>query len=107
MAIQNLLINALQAMGGRGRLAIRLAGTQNVVQIDVVDSGAGIPPEALSRIFTPFFTTKARGTGLGLPTVKRIADAHRGEIRVVATGADGTTVRLSLPASHGPSAPLE
>ena len=107
VAIQNLLINALQAMGGRGRLAIRLAGTQNVVQIDVVDSGAGIPTEALSRIFTPFFTTKARGTGLGLPTVKRIADAHRGEIRVVATGADGTTVRLSLPASHGPSAPLE
>jgi signal transduction histidine kinase len=77
------------------------------VHIDVVDSGPGIAADAQSRLFTPFFTTKARGTGLGLATVKRIADAHRGEIRVVATGADGTTVRLSLPSAPSPSAPLE
>ena len=107
VALQNLLINALQAMGGRGRLAILIGATPNGVQIDVVDSGPGIPPDALSRLFTPFFTTKARGTGLGLATVKRIADAHRGEIRVVATGTSGTTVRLSLPASRGPSVQLE
>jgi signal transduction histidine kinase len=107
VALQNLLINALQAMGGRGRLAIVLGGTADTVQIDVVDSGPGISADAQSRIFTPFFTTKARGTGLGLATVKRIAEAHRGEIRVVATGAGGTIVRLSLPASHGPSGRLE
>jgi PAS domain S-box-containing protein len=107
VALQNLLINALQAMAGRGRLVIRLLRTTDAVHIDVVDSGPGIAPDAQSRLFTPFFTTKARGTGLGLATVKRIADAHRGDIRVVATGADGTTVRLSLPAAPSPSAPLE
>ena len=107
VALQNLLINALQAMGGRGRLAILIGATANAVQIDVVDSGPGIPPDALSRLFTPFFTTKARGTGLGLATVRRIADAHRGEIRVVTSGASGTTVRLSLPASPGRSVQLE
>jgi PAS domain S-box-containing protein len=99
VALQNLLINALHAMGGQGRLAIVLSRTDDQAQIDIVDSGPGIPEDVQSRLFTPFFTTKARGTGLGLATVKRIADAHRGEIRVVATGAAGTTVRLSLPAS--------
>lgn len=107
VALQNLLINAHQAMGGRGRLAILLRETAAAVQIDIVDSGPGIPADVQSRLFTPFFTTKARGTGLGLATVKRIADAHRGEIRVVATGTSGTTVRLSLPAFHGASVQLE
>jgi PAS domain S-box-containing protein len=107
VALQNLLINALQAMGGRGRLSIVLSEAAAGVQIDVVDSGPGIPPEAQSRLFTPFFTTKARGTGLGLPTAKRIAEAHRGEIRVVETGPRGTILRLTLPASPVPSASLD
>ncbi len=99
VALQNLLINALQAMGGTGRLSVVLSQASDTVHIDVVDSGPGIPPEAQSRLFTPFFTTKSRGTGLGLATVKRIADAHRGEVRVVETGSHGTIVRLILPAS--------
>lgn len=99
VAFQNLLINALQAMSGRGRLAVVLTQVVDTVQIDVVDSGPGIPEEARSRLFTPFFTTKARGTGLGLATARRIADAHRGEVRIVDTGAHGTIVRVTLPAS--------
>jgi two-component system sensor kinase FixL len=98
VALQNLLINALQAMGGQGRLAIVVRHTADRVHIDIADSGPGMSPEAQSRLFTPFFTTKARGTGLGLATARRIADAHRGEIRVVETGPQGTTVRFTLPA---------
>ena len=104
VALQNLLINALQAMDARGTLTVRLHGEGGAVNIDVVDSGHGIPPEAYSRLFTPFFTTKARGTGLGLATVRRIADAHHGDVRVIATGAGGTTVRLKVPI-HRSAAP--
>ena len=99
VALQNLLINAFQAMGGRGRLVVDIRQVSDKVHIDVVDSGPGILPEAQSRLFTPFFTTKARGTGLGLATARRIADAHRGEIRVVETSPRGTTLRVTLPAA--------
>ena len=98
VALQNLLLNALQAMDGRGQLTVAMHRSDGMVHIDVTDSGAGIAPEVQPRLFTPFFTTKARGTGLGLATVRRIAGAHRGEISVIATGASGTTMRLSLPA---------
>ncbi len=97
VALQNLLINGQQAMGGRGSLKVHLTTTDDFVSIDVVDSGGGIAPEASAKLFTPFFTTKSRGTGLGLATVKRIAEAHRGDVRVLRSSADGTTMRLSLP----------
>jgi PAS domain S-box-containing protein len=99
VALQNLLLNALQAMDGRGQLTVTMHHADGMVHIDVADSGAGIAPDVQPRLFTPFFTTKARGTGLGLATVRRIAGAHRGEITVIATGPSGTTMRLSLPAS--------
>jgi len=97
VALQNLLLNALQATDGRGQLTVSMHRSEGMVHIDVTDSGAGIAPEVHPRLFTPFFTTKARGTGLGLATVRRIAGAHRGEISVIATGSSGTTMRLSLP----------
>ena len=99
VALQNLLLNALQAMDGRGQLTVAMHHAGGMVHIDVTDSGTGIAPDVHPRLFTPFFTTKARGTGLGLATVRRIAGAHRGEISVIATGPSGTTMRLSLP-SH-------
>jgi len=99
VALQNLLLNALQAMDGRGQLTVAMHHAGGMVHIDVTDSGAGIASDVQPRLFTPFFTTKARGTGLGLATVRRIAGAHRGEISVIATGPSGTTMRLSLPAS--------
>ena len=97
VALQNLLVNAVQAMNGRGRLSVRVAASEGQVHLDVADSGPGIPPEVQERLFTPFFTTKARGTGLGLATVRRIADAHRGTVRITGSDSTGTTVRLSLP----------
>ena len=98
IVLQNLLMNALHAMDGRGGLSVLVVRQGNDVNIDVLDSGAGIATAALPRLFTPFFTTKSRGTGLGLPTARRIARAHGGDVDVVTTGPRGTTVRLSLPA---------
>lgn len=102
VALQNLLINGLQAMDGRGTLTVTLATIGEMVTIDVADSGGGIPAEAQPRLFTPFFTTKSRGTGLGLPTVKRIAEAHHGDVRVLSTDSTGTTMRFTVPV-HPPS----
>ena len=100
VALQNLLVNAVQAMGGRGRLTVRLEESEGGVHIDITDSGPGIPADVQTRLFTPFFTTKARGTGLGLATVRRIAEAHRGTVRFLASDSAGTTVRLTLPAGQ-------
>jgi signal transduction histidine kinase len=69
-------------------------------QIAFADSGPGIPADVRDQIFTPFFTTKARGSGLGLPTSRRIVEAHRGEIRVDCPPTGGTTVVVSLPTTQ-------
>jgi len=102
IALQNLLLNAVQAMRGEGGLELRFQDTDEGTVIDIVDSGPGIPPEVVERLFTPFFTTKARGTGLGLSTVRRIAQAHGGDVRIIQTGAGGTTVRLALRSVQAP-----
>jgi two-component system sensor histidine kinase HydH len=100
-ALVNLLLNAYQAMPRGGRLEVR-AGTAALdgkpcTEIAIRDSGGGIPPDALSRIFQPFFTTKATGTGLGLAVVRRIIEGHGGAVAVgrPAIGAE-FLVRLPL-----------
>ena len=102
VALQNLLLNALQAMEGRGEVGVVIQRDDGFVNLDVVDSGSGIPDAAMPRLFTPFFTTKARGTGLGLPTARRIARAHGGDVQVISTGPAGTTIRLKLPLQDRP-----
>lgn len=99
IALQNLLINAAQARspGGRVRVELSISPAGDLGQVDVVDDGTGIPEAVRESLFTPFVTTKARGTGLGLATVRRIAESHRGSIQVVATGPGGTRMRLSIP----------
>jgi two-component system sensor kinase FixL len=106
VALQNLLINGLQAMGGRGTLTVTIGESGGKVSIDVGDSGGGIPEDARTRLFTPFFTTKARGTGLGLPTVKRVAEAHHGDTCILSSTPAGTTMRFSMPV-HPPAAKLD
>jgi two-component system sensor kinase FixL len=101
VVFQNLLLNAAQAMGGRGEIAITVQQADARVHVNVADAGPGIPPEVREKVFTPFFTTKAKGTGLGLPTVRRIVEAHGGQVVVVESGREGTTLRVTLPASAG------
>jgi len=97
IALQNLLLNAAHAMQGQGRIVISVATADGTCRITVNDSGPGIPPEVREKLFTPFFTTKARGTGLGLSTAKRLLEAHGGSIAVDCPPRGGTTVTLELP----------
>jgi len=97
IVFQNLLINSAHAMGGRGELHITLTASDAGCAIAFTDRGPGIPPEIREKIFTPFFTTKVRGTGLGLPTAKRLVEAQRGTIAVDCPPEGGTTVTVHLP----------
>ena len=101
-AFLNLAINACQAMpqGGSLRVVARPASRQRV-EIRIEDTGVGIKPEHLSRIFDLYFTTKERGTGIGLSRVYRIIQMHDGEVDVQSTPGRGTTFRVLLPRANG------
>ncbi|MGE3404714.1 MAG: ATP-binding protein, partial [Vicinamibacterales bacterium] len=99
-ALSNIVENALYAMPGSGALAISAAAEPAKVRIRVSDTGPGMDPEALARAFEPYFSTKATGTGLGLPIAKRNIELNGGEISVE-TSPQGTTVVVALPISHG------
>jgi predicted ATPase/signal transduction histidine kinase/tRNA A-37 threonylcarbamoyl transferase component Bud32 len=96
----NLIHNALQAMDYKGTLSVRLRMDGEFQRVDIKDSGHGIPPENLGKIFAPFFTTKkaGEGSGLGLDIVKRIIDKHHGKIEVASTVGAGTTFSVFIPA---------
>jgi signal transduction histidine kinase len=101
-ALLNLVINAVQAMPRGGTVTIEASEEttpqgQPVARIQVSDTGPGIPPELAERIFQPFFTTKAAGTGLGLAVVKRIVEAHRGEVALDSRPGKGAHFTLRLP----------
>ncbi|MBN1337154.1 MAG: PAS domain S-box protein [Deltaproteobacteria bacterium] len=110
--LHNLVLNAAQAMPGGGTVEVRasnqlleadvLPGLQagRYVRIDVEDHGPGIPPEILPRIFDPYFTTRAGGTGLGLATSYAIVRNHAGRIAVDTRMGKGTVFRVYLPAAH-------
>jgi two-component system, NtrC family, sensor kinase len=95
----NLFMNARDAMPGGGMLEVRTGAHNGSVEVEVVDTGAGIPAEHLHRIFDPFFTTKAtgRGTGLGLSVSYGIIKEHAGKVDVRSTPGKGTSFRLEFP----------
>lgn len=121
-ALANLFANAVEAIGPRGHIRVRMLATQAPmllespveeaipgmrgygegeharVRIEIRDDGPGIPPEVLRRIFHPFFTTKERGSGLGVPTAQKILDAHSGSLDVMSHPGEGTTFIVRLPA---------
>ncbi|MCX6552913.1 MAG: HAMP domain-containing sensor histidine kinase [Acidobacteria bacterium] len=98
-AITNMIENALHAMPGGGRLTVsaRRSPDGHAVQLRVSDTGVGMDRAAIERIFEPYFSTKAVGTGLGLTIAKRNVDLHHGTIDVDSTPGHGTTVTVSLP----------
>jgi PAS domain S-box-containing protein len=96
----NLLINAAQAVQNEGTVRMSIAANQQGCRIAVADTGPGIPSEIRDRVFAPFFTTKSRGTGLGLSTAKRLVDAHDGRISVDCPSGGGTIVTIALPHGH-------
>jgi PAS domain S-box-containing protein len=108
--VHNILLNAVQAMAGRGCVSLRatnlapgtevgLPAHQAWVKVSLGDNGPGMPPEVLSRIFDPFFTTKEKGTGLGLATSHTIIEKHQGRLRVDSRPGEGTTFHVILPAA--------
>ena len=93
----NLVKNALQAMSKGGTLTIQTGETSDDVWVSVTDTGGGIPQEQINRIFEPFYTTKKKGSGLGLMIVQRIVRTHGGRIEVESQVGRGTTFRIWLP----------
>jgi len=97
IVFQNLMVNGAHAMHGQGTIRVAVEAHDHTCRICFQDSGPGIPAEIREKIFTPFFTTKSRGTGLGLATAKRLIEAHRGTIRVECPPQGGTRVTIELP----------
>jgi signal transduction histidine kinase len=105
-ALLNLMLNALQAMPEGGSLIFQAttettpnAPGSAVICLSVIDTGKGMRPEMLSRVFRPFFSTKPGGTGLGLPTTRKIIEAHGGSIEVQSESDRGTKFSIRLPAA--------
>ncbi len=95
----NLLVNAAQAIDGKGKITIKTYQQDQHVCVDIVDTGKGIPSEEIKKIFDPFFTTKpvGKGTGLGLSVSYEIIKKHGGEIKVASKAGEGTTFTIRLP----------
>jgi signal transduction histidine kinase len=100
-ALLNLLRNAVEAMTGGGRLGLAMAAGEKLVTLRISDSGQGIDPEHLAKIFDPFFSTKEHGTGLGLALTQQIIVEHGGTIDVESSPGKGTTFTVRLPAAPG------
>ena len=101
-AFTNLFLNAYEAMeetGGVLRVAIAPANSagRSGVEIEIADTGPGVPPELTTQIFNPFFSTKKTGVGLGLSIVSKIVDDHRGSVRVASESGKGARFRIFLP----------
>ncbi len=100
-ALRNLIGNAIEVMPEKGILGVKTFLSQaNMAAIEISDTGPGIPQETLEKIFAPFFTTKARGTGLGLAVVKKVIDRHGGKVEVASIVGRGTVFRLHIPISQ-------
>jgi len=98
----NLVKNAMQAMTRGGTLTLQTGESPDSVWVSVTDTGGGIPEEQISRIFEPFYTTKKKGSGLGLMIVQRIVRAHEGRIELESNVGRGTTFRIWLPRHERP-----
>jgi signal transduction histidine kinase len=99
----NLLRNAREAVGGDGQIQVRLSGRRGAVEVVVADNGPGVPLAERERIFDPFYSTKALGTGLGLALVKRFVEEANGSAVCEANGTAGALFRLNFPEAKAPT----
>jgi signal transduction histidine kinase len=99
-AVLNLVENALQAVGERGKIHVRTRATDSRVEVEVEDSGPGLDEEMRDRIFEPFFSTKTGGSGLGLALVKKTAQDHGGGVRLESPAGGHMRAILWLPVRH-------
>jgi two-component system NtrC family sensor kinase len=101
----NLLLNAVEAIQDRGVITIRsrMDSSQKFERVEITDSGCGIPPRDMRKIFEPFFSTKAKGTGLGLAVSYKIVQRHRGQILVSSEPGKATRFIIEIPTVHGAS----
>jgi two-component system nitrogen regulation sensor histidine kinase NtrY len=96
-AVQNLILNAIDAMPAGGMLTVRTTSLEDGVKLEVSDTGTGLTPEECERLFTPYYTTKQHGTGLGLAVVQSVVSDHHGRISVESEPGKGTTFQIILP----------
>jgi signal transduction histidine kinase len=95
--IFNLVENAIDSMPTGGDLTVATGLRNNYLSLEISDSGYGIPENELPKLFTPFFTTKSKGSGLGLPVSKKIIDAHGGFIDITTEVGKGSRFTIFLP----------
>ena len=98
-AVRNLIENALRASEGRGEVELSLTADPQTARIRVADSGPGVEPELLRRIFEPYFSTYDSGTGLGLAITRRIVEEHGGDIQAANRASGGLEVAITIPLS--------
>jgi len=96
-ALLNLLLNAQNAMPAGGEIVLQTQPVPGGVQLDVIDNGVGMDAETLGKIFRPFFSTRRDGSGLGLPTTRKIIESHNGTISVQSEKGKGTRFTIALP----------
>ncbi len=96
-ALLNLLINAQQAMPEGGQLVVRSYGTPNGVALDLIDTGCGMDEKTMAHVFETFYSTKRGGSGLGLPTARKIIEGHDGRIFLQSEPGRGTQFTILLP----------
>ncbi|UCB48307.1 MAG: GHKL domain-containing protein [Deltaproteobacteria bacterium] len=96
-AFLNILINAIHSMQDGGTIDIKVEEARDAYRIDIEDTGCGISEENVDKIFNPFFTTKEKGSGLGLSIVRKIIEGHRGTIGIKSIEGQGTKVQVQLP----------
>jgi signal transduction histidine kinase len=95
--MDNIIRNAIEAMGDGGRLTISARDDEREIKIEVADTGIGIPENNMEDIFKPFYTTKPTGMGLGLTFSRRAVEAHKGTIDAESKAGKGTKIKITIP----------
>ncbi len=97
-ALINLTLNSIQSMPSGGRLTVKTGRSNGTSQLTIADTGCGMTPEQIEKVFEPFYTTKSQGLGLGMPYAKKVIEQHQGAIHIESRRDEGTQITIELPA---------